>query len=157
MPFFVWVVSDFLFSVTNRKQKISQNFKSDQKMLTNTRKSAKKHPESHLGLVSVDLTLSEEKIGRFFPGSACRRNFVAADFAPNRDALPQPNTFTWLELSVNLVLIEGLTGPSKSSLSRLTEKPRSKLHVARKLLDMAEQGGQRWKGVTQLEALEVTR
>ena len=53
-----------------------------------------------------------------------RRNFVAADLATDRDALPQPNTFTWLELSVNLVFIEGLTGPSKSSLARLTEKPK---------------------------------
>ena len=48
----------FCFLSENRKQKFFQNFKSDQKMTTNTRKSAKKHPESHLGLFSNDLTLS---------------------------------------------------------------------------------------------------
>ena len=39
-------------------------------------KTAKKHPESHLGLISVDLTLSEEKLRRFLPVSACRQNKV---------------------------------------------------------------------------------
>ena len=63
---------------------------------------------------------------------------------------------TRLELSVNLVFIRSLTGPSKSSLARLlTKKPRSKLRVvARKfLLEMVGQGGQLRKGATQLEAL----
>ena len=64
----------FCFLSENRKQKISQNFKSDQKMTTNTRKSAKKHPESHLGLFSDGLTLSWEKARRFLPVSACKHN-----------------------------------------------------------------------------------
>ena len=35
--------------------------------------------------------------------------FVTADLATNGDALPKTNTFTRLELSVNLVFIEGFT------------------------------------------------
>ena len=69
---FCWV--GFCFSVFCQKtenRKFFKNFKSDQKMLTNTRKSAKKHPESHLGLFSNDLTVNR-KTCRFLPGSACR-------------------------------------------------------------------------------------
>ena len=36
-------------------------------------KTAKKHPESHLGLFSVDRTLSEEKLCRFMSVSACNK------------------------------------------------------------------------------------
>ena len=36
-----------------------------------TGNTAKKHPEPHLGLISVGLTPAEEKICRFLPGSAC--------------------------------------------------------------------------------------
>jgi len=35
-------------------------------------KTAKKHPESHLGLISVDLTLAGQKLCRFMSVSACR-------------------------------------------------------------------------------------
>ena len=82
-------------------------------------------------------------------------NLVTADLATNSDALPQPNTFTRLELSVNLVFIKSLTGPSQSSLTRLTEKPRSKPHVARKFLEMIGQGRHGRQGVTQLNVLQV--
>jgi len=59
--FFGWV--GFWFSVFCQKtenRKFFENFKSDQKMTTNTRKSAKKHPEPHLGLFLNDQTLSWE-------------------------------------------------------------------------------------------------
>ena len=81
--FFVLVVIFLLgwflvFCFLFRKQKTENflEFKSDQKMTTNTRKSTKKHPESHLGLFSVDLTLSKKKLCRFLPVSACRRSSV---------------------------------------------------------------------------------
>ena len=45
-----------------------------------------------------------------------RINFVTADLATNRDALPQTNTFTRLELSLDLVFIEGLTDPHGTEL-----------------------------------------
>ena len=53
--FFVGLVSGFLFSVQKTENRFFEKFKSDQKRTTNTRKSAKKHPESQLGLFSVDL------------------------------------------------------------------------------------------------------
>ena len=51
----------FFLKILNRREKIT----------TNTRKSAKNHPESHLGLFSNDLTLNKKKVRRFLPVSAC--------------------------------------------------------------------------------------
>ena len=75
-----------------------------------------------------------------------RRNLATADLATNGDALPKPNTFTRLDE----LLIKSLTGSSQRSLARLTEKPRSKPQVARKVLEMVGQDRQGRKGVTQL-------
>ena len=68
VTYLFWVVSVFLFSV--RKQKIRKISKC-QKCHTTTRKSRKKHPESHLGPFPVDLTLSWGKNVAFHVKSAC--------------------------------------------------------------------------------------
>ena len=59
--FFVGLVSGFLFSVQKTENRFFEISNRIKKITTSSRKSAKKHPESHLGLFSNDLALSEEK------------------------------------------------------------------------------------------------
>ena len=47
-----------------------------------------------------------------------RINLITADLATDRDAFPQTNTFTRLELSVNLVFIESLTHGIEQEFAR---------------------------------------
>ena len=58
----------FLFSVFGQK---TENRYKNRFGTTMAGKTAKKHPESHLGLISVDLTLAEQKPCRFLSVSAC--------------------------------------------------------------------------------------
>jgi hypothetical protein len=63
----------FCFRSENRKPLQKIFFTKSRFGTTMAGKTAKKHPESHLGLISVDLTLADKKVCRFFPGSACRK------------------------------------------------------------------------------------
>ena len=65
-------VSGFLFSVRKQKTVTKKYFFTKSRFgTTMAGKTAKKHPESHLGLISVDLTLSGQKLCRFMSVSAC--------------------------------------------------------------------------------------